>query len=225
MVRTKGWISLALTLAVILAATDLQAEADPHKPHPHRGVLEPYAAEPIDIELNGEQLERLAEGKLVILTIEAEDGGKGVGIQDVAAPPDTVWSRIKGFLNYPEWVGPVKECEIYARTETEVRTFTKISGFLYSYEYFLVNTPHPELDMLTWTLDYDRYSDFDDCVGAWIVAAHPDKAGWSRTWFSSDLKLRGAMPGFIMGYVKKKGLKDATSWVKRESERAMGIED
>jgi hypothetical protein len=222
MMETMGRRTAAATVLLILMVPIAAEAADPGKPHPHQGVLTPYEAGPVEIELTEDQLKRLGEGKLVIMTIESEGGGRGLGIQDVAAPPDTVWSRIKSFRMYPEWVGPVKECEIYAEQENVVLTRTKISSLLFSYEYFLVNTLHPEYDMLTWTLDYERYSDFDDCVGAWYIEAHPEKEGWSRTWFSSDLKLRGSMPGFIMDHVKKQGLKDATSWVKRQSERAMG---
>ena len=222
MMPTRTALAILLVAGGLLAAACCVLAADANEPHPHRGVLEPYQAAPIDVELTEKQKAQLAVGELVIMTIEHEDGGKGVGIQDIAALPDTVWSRINGFSNYSEWVGPVKLCEVYAQGENEVRTRTKISGFLYSYEYFLINTFHPDSDMLTWTLDYDRYSDFDDCVGVWFVEPHPEKEGWSRVWFSSDLKLRGALPGFIMNYIRKKGLKDATSWVKEESENAGG---
>jgi hypothetical protein len=213
--------AVGLALGVLLAPAPLPA-ADPDQPHEHRGVLAPYEPGPLNIELDEEQQERLAEGKLVIFTVESETGGVGVGVQDIAAPPEVVWSRITGFDHYVEWVGPVKECEVYRTDGPKTYTRVKVSGFLYSYEYFLENTLHPEHDMLTWTLDYDRRSDFDDCVGAWAVKPHPDKEGWSRAWFSSDLELRSKMPGFLMDYVKKKGLKDATAWVKRESEKAAG---
>ena len=197
--------------------------ADAGKPHPHQGLLKPYEPGAIQVELTADHQERLAKGDLVIITIETEDtGGRGIAILDIEAPPPVVWSRIRGFENYPEWVGPVKEAEIY-RTEGNVTfTRTRISGFLYKYEYFLVNTWWPDHDMLTWVMDYERYSDFDDCVGAWYVEAHPDKEGWSRAWFSSDLKLRAKIPGFLMNFIKKQGLKDATSWVKEQSEKAAG---
>ena len=214
--------SFTVVLAILMFASAALA-ADAGKPHPHQGLLKPYDAGPLDITLDDEKLKDLAKGDLVIITIEDEDtGGRGIAIQDIAAPPDTVWSRIRGFANYPEWVGPVKEAEIYRTEGNDTFTRTKISGFLYKYEYFLINTWHPEHAMLTWVMDYDRYSDFDDCVGVWFVEAHPDKEGWSRAWFSSDLKLRAKIPGFLMGFIKKQGLKDATSWVKEQSEKAAG---
>jgi hypothetical protein len=212
----------AIVALVALAGTGVLA-ADANEPHDHRGKLKPYEPGTIDHELTDEQQKKLAAGDLVIITIEDEDiGGRGIAVLDIAAPPDVVWSRITGYGNYPEWVGPVKEAEVYRTEGNDTYTRVKISGFLYGYEYFLRNTWHPEQDMLTWVMDYDRRSDFDDCVGAWFVEAHPAKEGWSRAWFSSDLKLRAKIPGFLMDFIKKQGLKDATSWVKEQSEKAAG---
>ena len=104
--------AIILFLILIPAATPLAA-ADKDKPHPHKGVLTPYKPLAMDITLDQEQLERLADGELVQMTIENEDsGGTGFGVIDIAAPPDTVWSRITGFEHYPEWVGPVDFCEV-----------------------------------------------------------------------------------------------------------------
>ncbi len=217
-----GTITLAMFLLLgSVISTDSGRAAEADQPHPHQGILKPYEPIKPTFDLDAEQLERLAKGKLVSMTIEDEEsGGTGIGIIDIAAPPAVVWSRIKGFEHYPEWVGPVKKCEVYRQAGDTTSTFTKISGFLYKYEYFLHNVSWPDQDMLTWTLDYDRYSDFDDCTGAWFVMEHPEKEGWSRAWFSSDLKLRSAIPGFLMKYIKKKGIKDATKWVKEQSEIA-----
>ena len=224
-----GWRVLIAVMVVLAAClitgAGARADADANQPHPHQGILRPYDPGPLGIVLDEDQIKRLGEGKLVRMTIENEDtGGTGIGIMDIEAPTDTVWSRITGFEHYPEWVGPVKFCEVYAQSGDTTRTHVKVSGFLYSYEYFLINVFWPEHDQLIWTLDYDRTSEFDDCVGAWFVEAHPEKEGWSRAWFTSDLKLNSPIPGFLMGWVKKKGIKDAISWVKEQSEAAMETE-
>jgi hypothetical protein len=216
---TGGILTLALTFLVTSATGPASMAADPGTPHPHQGVLEPYQPVPPTVSLDEGQQKRLAEGKLVIMTIEKEDsGGTGIGVIDIAAPKDIVWSRIMGFAHYPEWIGPVKFCEVYHQAGDTTNTHVKISGFLYKYEYFLINVFWPRQSLMTWTLDYSRRSDFDDCVGVWYVEEHPEKAGWSRAWFSSDLKLNGPIPGFLMGFIKKKGIKDATKWVKEQSE-------
>ena len=216
-------MTVALMVAVVAVVVPASA-GDRGMAHSHRGVLPPYETMPV-IPLDEKQLARLGKGKLVTMTVvDASGNGRGVAVIDIAAPCDVVWSRILGFEHYAEWVGPVKLVEVYAHEGDTIRTRTKISGFLYRFEYFLVNTYRPDEDLLTWTLDYDHFSDFDDNVGAWSVKPHPQKDGWSRAWFSTDLKLRNPPPAFLMKWIKKQGLKDATKWVKRESERAMGVE-
>jgi len=210
-----------IPMMLMFAAGSLAA--DTNEPHPHRGLLPPYEINPLSFDLDEKQQKKLAKGKLVIVTIEKEDtGGRGVAVLDITAPPEIVWSRIKGYEHYEEWVGPVKFAEVYKQDDHHTFTHVKISGFLYRYEYFLRNTWWPDHQMLTWVLDYERFSDFDDLVGAWFVEAHPTKENWSRAWFSSDLKLRAKIPGFLMNFIKKQGLKDATSWVKKQSEIAAG---
>jgi hypothetical protein len=212
---SSGMAILSLVLVMTVLA------ADPDQPHPHQGILQPYDVMP-EVTLDAEQLEKLADGDIVIMTVENDEGdGRGIAVIDIGAPPDVVWSRINGFEHYPDWVGPVKECEVYARTDSTTFTRTKVSGFLYKYEYFLENHHRPDEDLVTWTLDYTRHSDFDDCVGGWFVEVHPDKEGWSRAWFANDLELRTPLPGFVLNWVKKKGLKDAVSWVRKQSEKVM----
>ena len=212
------------TLLAILALGGVSVlAADADQPHPHRGVLDPYPPVSLAIELDEKQHEKLAKGDLVIFTQEEKDtGGRGVAVLDIHAPIDTVWSRIMGFEHYKEWVGPVKIAEVYRQDGHDTFTHMKVSGFLYKYEYYLLNTWWPDEAMMTWVMDYDRNSDFDDCVGAWFVEAHPTKEDWSRAWFSTDLKLKVKIPGFLMKFIKKQGLKDATSWVQEQSEIAAG---
>lgn len=207
-----------ITVVVLSLGAALVWAADANQPHDHQGLLPPYEPVPPEIALDEKQQERLAKGKIVIMTIvNQETGGTGIGVVDIAAPTDLVWSRITGFPYYSMWIDPVKLCEVYHQSGDTINTHVKISGFLYKYEYFLTNLLWPEHDTMTWTLDYSRQSDFDDCVGLWFVEPHPTKAGWSRAWFSSDLKLRSAIPGFLMKFIKKKGIKDAISWVREQS--------
>lgn len=71
---------------------------------------------------------------------------------------------------------------------------------------------------MTWTLDYEKTSDFDDVVGHWHLEEHPSKAGVTRVFYACDIKLAGKVPGPILNYISKAALKQATSWVKKESE-------
>jgi len=71
---------------------------------------------------------------------------------------------------------------------------------------------------MTWSLDYDKLSDFDDVAGHWHLEEHPKKPGCTRVFYTCDIKLKGSVPKAIKDILTKKALRDATAWVKRESE-------
>jgi hypothetical protein len=77
---------------------------------------------------------------------------------------------------------------------------------------------HREQSSLTWKLDYDRTSDFQDVSGHWHVEPHPKLPSASRVFYACDIKLQGSVPGPILNYISKAALKQATGWVKKESE-------
>ncbi|GMI50593.1 hypothetical protein TeGR_g1257, partial [Tetraparma gracilis] len=86
------------------------------------------------------------------------------------------------------------------------------------YECYYDHTLHPTKSSLTWSLDYDKYSDFDDVQGHWHVKSlSPSR---TRVFYAADLKLRGAVPGPIMNFLSKVALKESTTWVKKQSEKA-----
>lgn len=78
---------------------------------------------------------------------------------------------------------------------------------------------HKGKDSLTWKLDYDKTSDFDDVSGHWHVEDHPTRPGTSRVFYACDIKMRGSVPGPVLNYISKKALQQATGWVKKESEK------
>jgi hypothetical protein len=73
---------------------------------------------------------------------------------------------------------------------------------------------------MCWRLDYDKTSDFDDVSGQWYVTDHP-KLGpsHSRVYYACDIKMTGVVPAPILNYISKAALRQATGWVKRESEK------
>ena len=73
---------------------------------------------------------------------------------------------------------------------------------------------------MVWTLDYDKSSDFDDVSGHWHVAEHPTKPECTRVFYACDIKMAGSVPKPIINFIGKVALKQATSWVKKESESA-----
>jgi hypothetical protein len=193
--------------------------ADRNAPHDHQGVIPPYEGAPPAMELSSEQRSDLDRGKPVMVQVQdSRGGGRGMCIQDVAAPPDTVWSRITSYSDYPKWVGPVSECANYEVADDHIKTRFVLKGLGFRLEYFIDHTYRPDQGFMTWTLDYSRKSDLDDSVGYWFVEPHPATDGWTRLYYSVDVRMKGRVPKFVQDLVTKKGLKEATAWVKRESE-------
>jgi hypothetical protein len=86
------------------------------------------------------------------------------------------------------------------------------------YESYYDHSYYKEQSSLTWKLDYDRTSDFEDVSGHWHVEPHPKVSRASRVFYACDIKLQGSVPGPILNYISKAALKQATGWVKKESE-------
>ena len=195
--------------------------ADASKAHPHAGILKPYPSKPDIPTLTAADLARLADGKSVQKQIkkDGESGGRGLAVQDVHASPEQIWNRILSLEKYPEWVSNVTETETYEKQNGHVKARFVLSATVMSVEYFIDHTYYPEANYLTWTLDYSRESDLDDSVGFWYVQPLAEKPGWSRLYYSVDVKLKGWVPGFIENMIAKSGLTKATAWVKLESEK------
>ena len=210
----------ALLFALLLLAFVARpaAAADATVPHPHQGILTSYPGAPDLPALSAEDLEALGKGETVRKQVEVSTGGRGIAVQDVAATPEIVWSRIVEYSKYPEWVDGVDACEVYGRSGEHINAYFQISAMGVSVEYYIDHVYRPADGYMTWTLDYSRESDLDDSVGFWRVMPHPEKPGGTRVYYSVDVRLRGWVPGFIQSMITKKGLIQATEWVKRESE-------
>jgi hypothetical protein len=205
------------TLLGLLAAGPAQA-ADPDSPHPHRGIVEPFVGAPPSAALSAAQLRTLAGGEAVLATVEGDQGGRAIAVQDVEASPETVWDRITAFRQYPEMVNYVAECEPYREDGSDLRVRFVLKILTFRYEYYIRHDYQPEEGYMSWTLDYTRESDLDDSVGYWAVVPHPESPDRSRVFYSIDMRTRGWMPAFLRRMIARQGLVDATGWVKREAE-------
>jgi len=212
--------SIMLCVSLTLAPAAFGANAD--KPHPHQGVIEAFTGKPAKPDLTAEDLATLSSGQSVTKQIKTGTGGRGMAVQDIKADPATVWSRITDYGAYPRMVDNVKECEVYDRKEDRIYARFLIGASLISVEYYIDHVYRPDDGFMTWTLDYSKESDLDDSVGMWIVEALPDRPGYTRVYYSVDVKLRGWVPAAIENMIAKQGLTKATEWVKRESEAASG---
>ena len=208
-----------LPLALLLGSTAQAADAT--KPHIHQGSISAYSGAPPTVPLTPDELARLAAGEVVKRQIKYDDGGRGVAVQDIQAPQEVVWEQILDFPGYPRMVENVQECAIYARSGQELKARFVVGALMMSIEYYIDHEVHVDEGWLTWTLDYSRESDLDDSVGFWRVEPVTARPGFTRLFYSVEVKPRGWVPGPIEDYITDAGLTKATAWVKRESEAAV----
>lgn len=226
---------LSLLLPLLLAFISISSVVDAKKvnrnaPHVHNGKLAPWSPGPFDVlELTKQDEDDLSKDKSVMKQIAAEEGGASGGraicVQDVRAPKSAVWNQILDLDHYVGKVNKLKECKNYAVKKKEDGSGWQIKTKMligvmpgYSYEYYCDHTYCPSLDSVVWNLDYDKTSDFDDVSGHWHVEDHPRNPSQSRVFYACDIKFKRPVPGPIMNFLTKSALKQATGWVKRESE-------
>ncbi len=192
------------------------------EPHPHRGLLAAYDGAPPSVSLTDAELGTLQAGQPVKKQLQTASGndaaGRGIAVQDIHADPATVWAKILAFEKYSTMVENVKETEVYERSGDHVKVRFVIGAPMISLEYYIDHTLRQSDGWMTWRLDYDHKSVFDDTVGFWRVEALADRPGWTRVTYSVDLKASGWVPAPLEQAFSTMGLTKATAWVKRESE-------
>ncbi len=211
-----------MTLSALVLLTAAVYTADATTPHPHQGSIKAYAGAPPVIALTADEQARLAAGGVVKRQVDYGDGGRGVAVQDIHASPELVWDRILDYPAYPRMVDNVQECEIYSRSGNEIKARFVIGALMMSIEYFIDHEVRQDEGWLTWTLDYSRESELDDSVGFWRVEPVEGRPGYTRVFYSVEVKPSGWVPGPIEDYLTDSGLTKATAWVKKESEAAAG---
>mmetsp|Transcript_23108 Transcript_23108/g.56991 ORF Transcript_23108/g.56991 Transcript_23108/m.56991 type:complete len:245 (-) Transcript_23108:635-1369(-) len=201
---------------------------DYNAPHNHQGKLQSYEPGPFDLDLNKKELDTLGNGKPVMKQPppkEGELGGGAICVQDVEAPKEAVWAQILDLDSYKGKVPKLNECKNYFLKKNEDGTFSiktkMVVGILpgYSYTSHYDHKYDVEKNSVTWRLDYEKTSDFDDVSGHWHLEDHPEKPDCTRVFYSCDVMLKGAVPKPIANYLSKSALKTATGWVKKESEK------
>jgi hypothetical protein len=148
----------------------------------------------------------------------------------VHAPTDIVWERILDFDHYADMVPKTVESSNYYPqeelqgpnndTKKVIYTQMKVGFPLLKLQFFIRHEYHPALNSLTWTLDYSKTSDLDDSCGYWYVIPHPEKGkDWSRVYYSVDVSMFDWVPSFVVNFMSRQALTEATGWVKKFSEQ------
>ena len=196
--------------------------------HPHDGLITPFTGKHIKYTLTTKEEELLNTGKGVTKTVKStsnEPGGIGFAVQDVNAPIYLILDTISDLTSYPKYVPSVKKVDIYdSKTfyngTTRCKAKFDVRVFGVSFRYFLDLTKDTKRNTYTWTLDYNKKSDFNDNVGHWQVEKHPSKGGWSRVMYSTDIRLPSWIPSMVINFLTKTAILESTQWVKEVSEKS-----
>jgi hypothetical protein len=116
---------------------------------------------------------------------QAQDKGRAAVIQDVDAPPYICMQKILDFTNYPKYVSFLKKLEIYHQEEDAqgnlITSALFDAGLLTLHVgYYLRIVVRPNLNTLTWTLDYSRKSDFGLFLSSAPSSVHTSRRGQYR---------------------------------------------
>lgn len=193
--------------------------------HPHRGKLKPFQrGKPSSIRLDSSDEKTLASGQPWFSVQRKGQIGIGKAVVDVAAPPDIVWGQLLDFDKYPGKVPKVGTCKVYnkRREGRSQRIFVHfISPLLpgYKFQYYCDHTYEVRKSSMTWSLDYDRLSDFEDVQGHWHVEPHPENEGWARVFYEVQLMTPKYLPSIVVNLLTSRAIKDATTWVRTFSEK------
>ena len=213
--------ALATILFCLLLANPVLAE---NLPHEHQGILIPYNGEPNLPSLSDRDMKRLRQGKVLTKKQLVKDSKRALVVFRVAADSATIWSVIRDFAFYPDWINDIKSTRVYREEDGVIyvrfdaeNKYSGPSSWFARHDYPRAN----EREWGTWTLDYEQRSDLDDSVGYWRVIPVEDEPGQSIVIYSATLKLKAKVPGFIVGIIVKARLKQATVWVKEQSEARM----
>lgn len=209
---------MVLTGALLGAPGTDALAANANKPHPHQGVLTPYTR-PAPLVLAPAERARVLANQPVMRQTQGDNGGRGLAVFRVNAPPAVVWAVINDFESYPKWISNLRRTRVYRRDGENIDVAFVIGGFGFSAEYFIHHIYHHKEYWGTWTLDYTRRSDLDDSVGFWRVTPLEGAPGASMVEYSVDVRVRGWIPGFIRSMFVDKGLQQATQWLKVQAEK------
>ena len=187
--------------------------------------LTPFAGEPPAIYLTDKERSTLQQDRAIYKTVATLNGEQLVIVFKIDAQASDIWSTIKSFSQYSNWIKEVKEVEIYKIEDTNIYVRFRIKHWLLGkYQYYVNHYfARPQENWATWTLDDNHDSDFASSVGFWRVYPVESHVKQSYVAYSANLLFKKRKSKFIRNRAIKGSLKQASSWVKRYSEAPLTI--
>lgn len=174
------------------------------------------------VKLDSKAIKILKAGHAFKTQMKSGSSGRGLVVQDVKAPTSVVWKKILDYDNYAKMVPKTVESKNYnvenKKNHQIIYTRMKVGFPKLKLQFFVKHVFYPQLNSLTWTLDYSKKSDFNDSCGYWYVVPVPDDKTMSRVYYSVQVSMFDWVPKFVVDFMSTKALTDATGWVKKYSE-------
>ena len=206
-------------LSVVFFFNNALAVEKTTEPHVHPGILKPYQSEPPELVLTPVQRGELEDGVVVYIRQTIDNAERGVAVFRVKASVQTIWSVIKDFRSYPQWIEDIDEVEIYHQRDDFIYVRFQAGGVFGNTTWYVEHEyPRGDRNWGIWRLDYDYRSDIDDSVGYWRVTPVVGQDNVSEVVYSADLRLSGLIASLFEESLIDSSLKDASIWVRREAE-------
>lgn len=184
-------------------------------------LLIPYSSSPPEINISTADNESLQLGKLIYKSFDTPNGKQLAVVFKVNASPIEVWNTVKSYSNYPTWVKNVKEAEIYKQEDEEIYVrFILKHWYLGKYQYYVKHHfSKANQNWATWELDDEYESDFSSSIGFWRVYPVNNESSQSYVTYSADILFKNKKSEFVRARAIKSSLKQASRWVKKQSEK------
>lgn len=192
-----------------------------------RSKLKPFSPGlPTDVHVDAAMKKLLASGKPWYFSKTSGNAGLGRAVMDIRASPHVIWKQLLDFHHYGKKVPGVRKCHIYKRERylASERLFVKfespvVPGITFVFHCNILYEPLK--NSMTWTLDFDKKNDLEDIQGHWHVSPISDSGdAMSRVFYETQIMVPKWLPRFLTKLFTKKCVGDASSWIRKHSERA-----
>lgn len=199
------------------------------------GTIEPLPF--ILPQLSEDQLQQLRNGERIQEQSRMGRDGSGYVVLDIPAPDYVVWEALLDFEQYPQYIGTVRDMEMYTNTHLKqsyiaekpvtpgsltprrygqasiTRARFVLSKFKLNIAAVHQYSPHPDGHYMEFSLDKAcKNVVLKDAKGIWYTETLDNAQ--TRVWLLCDLKVSRLLPTFIVDYAAKRAMPRASSWLK-----------
>lgn len=152
---------------------------------------------------------------------ETEETGRFSTSFRVRGTRKTVMDVLTSFSRYPEWIGDVRECTVYAHVDREYRVRLVTPVLWFTVVTHLVHTITE--DSMSWCLDTDQPNMFHVNEGQWHVC--DEEGGTCMVTYSVHIEPVFPLPSHAIDILQKEASRRAVDWLPRALRQTQTIPD